>query len=221
MHIYAFFTSCLNVALTLQNEKEAHKLLILQPMIEKHITELKMDQLALQANCASDLFEIADQTLSSIGAPSNTSYASINNTTLNQISSSTKTITPQRNKSLEVASPQKLGGLIMQRKMAYMQSLLTTADQVLHFNCLKHKLIEQTKRVVKAAGAPRRPKESAKASPVHTTRGFEAEDGIRDSPQSRGLGDVYKRQEQLMGLFFVLEGQSHVQTRSKEGIYMH
>ena len=24
--------------------------------------------------------------------------------------------------------------------------------------------------------------------------GFQAEDGIRDSPQSRGLGDVYKRQ---------------------------
>ena len=25
---------------------------------------------------------------------------------------------------------------------------------------------------------------------------FQAEDGIRDSPQSRGLGDVYKRQVQ-------------------------
>ena len=43
MHIYAFFTSCLNVALEIKNEKEAHKLLILQPMIEKHINEIKMD----------------------------------------------------------------------------------------------------------------------------------------------------------------------------------
>ena len=41
MHVYAFFTSCLN--LVLQNDTEAHKLLILQPMIEKHITELKLD----------------------------------------------------------------------------------------------------------------------------------------------------------------------------------
>lgn len=41
MHVYAFFTSCLN--LIAQNDKEAHKLLILQPMILKHITELKQD----------------------------------------------------------------------------------------------------------------------------------------------------------------------------------
>ena len=47
MHIYAFFTSSLNVALDVKSEKEAHKLLILQPMIEKHINEIKMDQLAL------------------------------------------------------------------------------------------------------------------------------------------------------------------------------
>ena len=60
MHIYAFFTSCLNVALTLKDEKEANKLLILQPMIEKHINDIKMDQLAIQANCTGDLFEIAD-----------------------------------------------------------------------------------------------------------------------------------------------------------------
>ena len=31
---------------------------------------------------------------------------------------------------------------------------------------------------------------------------FQAEDGIRDQPRSRGLGDVYKRQRQV--LFFLL-----------------
>ena len=30
---------------------------------------------------------------------------------------------------------------------------------------------------------------------------FQAEDGIRDQPRSRGLGDVYKRQNQQHGLF--------------------
>ena len=80
MQVYAFFTSCLN--LVLQNNKEAHKLLILQPMIEKHITELKLDQLSVQAS-SGDIFEITDNTLSSIGGaaggPSfNTSCASLN-----------------------------------------------------------------------------------------------------------------------------------------------
>ena len=45
MQVYAFFTSCLN--LVLQNDQEAHKLLILQPMIEKHITDLKLDLLVI------------------------------------------------------------------------------------------------------------------------------------------------------------------------------
>lgn len=85
MHVYAFFTSCLN--LVGQNDKEAHKLLILQPMIEKHITELKLDQLNIQTG-ATDLFGTKDQTLSSIGGQSldDISYASISNTMLHQMS---------------------------------------------------------------------------------------------------------------------------------------
>ena len=38
MKVYVFFTSCLNLGL--QNDKEAHKLI---PMIEKNITELKLE----------------------------------------------------------------------------------------------------------------------------------------------------------------------------------
>ena len=68
MQVYAFFTSCLN--LVHQNEKEAHKLLILQPMIEKHITELKLDQLAVQASI-SDNFGLTNESLSSIGGSIN------------------------------------------------------------------------------------------------------------------------------------------------------
>ncbi len=30
---------------------------------------------------------------------------------------------------------------------------------------------------------------------------FQAEDGIRDAQESRGLGDVYKRQEDYWGIF--------------------
>ena len=29
---------------------------------------------------------------------------------------------------------------------------------------------------------------------------FQAEDGIRDAQESRGLGDVYKRQDQMLAL---------------------
>lgn len=43
--VYAFFTSCLNMILL--NDQEAHKLQLLQPLIEKHITELKLDELAI------------------------------------------------------------------------------------------------------------------------------------------------------------------------------
>ena len=31
---------------------------------------------------------------------------------------------------------------------------------------------------------------------------FQAEDGIRDAQESRGLGDVYKRQDELQGVLF-------------------
>ena len=41
MHVYAFFTSCLN--LVVQNDSEANKLSILQPMIEKHMNDIKLD----------------------------------------------------------------------------------------------------------------------------------------------------------------------------------
>ena len=37
---------------------------------------------------------------------------------------------------------------------------------------------------------------------------FQAEDGIRDSPQSRGLGDVYKRQYEYCDLLIAGSGPS-------------
>lgn len=101
MQVYAFFTSCLN--LLLQNDKEAHKLLILQPMIEKHITELKIDRLTLQSSSSNDLFEPSDSVLSSIGGPSfiNTSNVSMSNTFMNQLNGKSISITPKRNISVE------------------------------------------------------------------------------------------------------------------------
>ena len=39
---------------------------------------------------------------------------------------------------------------------------------------------------------------------------FQAEDGIRDLVRSRGLGDVYKRQELAVGLFEVVHRQAHL-----------
>lgn len=101
MQVYAFFTSCLN--LVLLNDKQAHKLLILQPMIEKHITELKIDKLTLQAS-STDLFDHPDNTLSSIGGgPSfNNSVASMNGTWLNHLNGGKSlSITPRRDPSIE------------------------------------------------------------------------------------------------------------------------
>ncbi len=101
MQVYAFFTSCLN--LVLLNDKQAHKLLILQPMIEKHITELKIDKLTLQAS-STDLFDHPDNTLSSIGGgPSfNNSVASMNGTWLNHLNGGKSlSITPRQDPSIE------------------------------------------------------------------------------------------------------------------------
>ena len=38
---------------------------------------------------------------------------------------------------------------------------------------------------------------------------FQAEDGIRDAQESRGLGDVYKRQEVGRPVVFTEPGESH------------
>ena len=42
LQVYAQLTSCIN--LIISNDKEAKKLLILSPIIEKHITELTREQ---------------------------------------------------------------------------------------------------------------------------------------------------------------------------------
>ena len=96
MKVYVFFTSCLNLGL--QNDKEAHKLI---PMIEKHITELKLEQLSVQASSV-DIFE--DLNFSSIGnaqsSNSSSLISSINNTTmLNALTNNNKSITPKRKPS--------------------------------------------------------------------------------------------------------------------------
>ena len=118
--VYAFFTSCLN--LVLQNDREAHKLQLLQPLIEKHITELKLDQLSLQNSC--DIFEATDQTLSSIGGPSfNTSYNSPNNTFLKQSQSTT----PQRQSSSNPLNA-KPTGLSISTKHNYLKTLLQISN---------------------------------------------------------------------------------------------
>lgn len=65
-------------------------------MIEKHITELKQDQLNIQTGTA-DFFGVRDQNLSTIGGQSfDMSYASVNNTMLNQMINTTNVglITP-------------------------------------------------------------------------------------------------------------------------------
>jgi hypothetical protein len=71
-------------------------------MIEKHITELKIDKLTLQAS-ATDFFDPTDLTLSSIGGgPSfNTSTVSMNATWLNQLNGKSNSVTPRRVPSYE------------------------------------------------------------------------------------------------------------------------
>ena len=71
MKVYVFFTSCLNLGL--QNDKEAHKLI---PMIEKNITELKLEQLSVQASSV-DIFE--DLNFSSIGNAQSSNSSSLAN----------------------------------------------------------------------------------------------------------------------------------------------
>ena len=44
---------------------------------------------------------------------------------------------------------------------------------------------------------------------------FQAEDGIRDLVRSRGLGDVYKRQQENARLFSNLADQGYVDTRPR------
>ena len=92
MKVYVFFTSCLNLGL--QNDKEAHKLI---PMIEKNITELKLEQLSVQATSV-DIFE--DLNFSSIGngqgSNSSSLISSINNTTMLNALTNNKSITPKR-----------------------------------------------------------------------------------------------------------------------------
>ena len=45
---------------------------------------------------------------------------------------------------------------------------------------------------------------------------FQAEDGIRDRSPSRGLGDVYKRQELIQAIFF--DGLSEREVGARFGI---
>ena len=96
MKVYVFFTSCLNLGL--QNDKEAHKLI---PMIEKNITELKLEQLSVQATSV-DIFE--DLNFSSIGnaqsSNSSSLISSINNTTMLNALTNNKSITPKRQPSI-------------------------------------------------------------------------------------------------------------------------
>ena len=46
---------------------------------------------------------------------------------------------------------------------------------------------------------------------------FQAEDGIRDLVRSRGLGDVYKRQEQFCAIAFDKPGIRRVRVSSVRG----
>ena len=96
MKVYVFFTSCLNLGL--QNDKESHKLI---PMIEKNITDLKLEQLSVQAHSV-DIFE--DLNFSSIGnaqsSNSSSLISSINNTTMLNALTNNKSITPKRQPSI-------------------------------------------------------------------------------------------------------------------------
>ena len=101
-------------------------------MIEKHITELKLDQLVVQAG-TGDIFEAADQTLSSIGGPSfDNTVASLNATMLNQLNSKSMTVTPKRKDQTSEAnfSPNNRSGNILQasQKLAHLESLLQIAN---------------------------------------------------------------------------------------------
>lgn len=124
-HLYAHFRSCLS--LIVQNDSEANKLAILQPLIEQHLNDIRLDQLALQAN-QNEIFEHIDQTLSSIGGgPSfNTSTGSINNTFLNQnTSNGNKAITPKRlnDKSTSEVAPKTRQVISNTEKLSHLQGL--------------------------------------------------------------------------------------------------
>lgn len=51
MQVYTFFTSCLT--LLLQNDQDTNKIIILQPIIEKQISDLKLDQEDVQKSLAN------------------------------------------------------------------------------------------------------------------------------------------------------------------------
>lgn len=144
-HLYAHFRSCLS--LIVQNDSEANKLAILQPLIEQHLNDIRLDQLALQAN-SNEIFEHIDQTLSSIGGgPSfNTSTGSINNTFLNQnTSNGNKAITPKRlnDKSTSEVTPKTRQVISNTEKLSHLQGLQHIAQQVLSLNSLKYKLVNE------------------------------------------------------------------------------